>query len=223
MFSNHTPPDIKLYINIIQHIGIKVKAKPIKNQKKHHKQRFCTFTINCIFLIHFMFFIRTPFRHHFSTLHKPSKLFPGNEEKVSKKDRPQAFENTPKRTNSHKPCKIRIPTKTNPKLLNIVQNQQIFQKKNRQEILSSVYSYDSILPKRVKGQCPLRFFWFFSWCQKKNLCLLFSFARKSPLSFSQAPWYGYRKPSKPQRPYRKARALQKSLRLRSSNRRDCIR
>lgn len=223
MFSNHTPPDIKLYINIIQHIGIKVKAKPIKNQKKHHKQRFCTFTINCIYLIHFMFFIRTPFRHHFSTLHKPSKPFSGNEEKVSKKDRPQAFENTPKRTNSHKPCKIRIPTKTNPKLLNIVQSQQIFQKKNRQEILSSVYSYDSILPKRVKGQCPLRFFWFFSWCPEKNLCLLFSFARKSPLSFVQAPLYGYRKPSKPQRPYRKARALQKSLRLRSSNRRDCIR
>ena len=223
MFSNHTPPDIKLYINIIQHIGIKVKAKPIKNQKKHHKQRFCTFTINCIFLIHFMFFIRTPFRHHFSTLHKPSKPFSGNEEKVSKKDRPQAFENTPKRTNSHKPCKIRIPTKTNSKLLNIVQSQQIFQKKNRQEILSSVYSYDSILPKRVKGQCPLRFFWFFSWCQEKNLSLLFSFARKSPLSFVQAPLYECRKPSKPQRPYRKARALQKSLRLRSSNRRDCIR
>lgn len=223
MFSNHTPPDIKLYINIIQHIGIKVKAKPIKNQKKHHKQRFCTFTINCIFLIHFMFFIRTLFRHHFSTLHKPSKPFSGNEEKVSKKDRPQAFENTPKRTNSHKPCKIRIPTKTNSKLLNIAQSQQIFQKKNRQEILSSVCSHDSILPKRVKGQRPLRFFWFFSWCQGKNLCLLFSFARKSPLSFSQAPLYGYRKPSKPQRPYRKARALQKSLRLRSSNRRDCIR
>lgn len=223
MFSNHTPPDIKLYINIIQHIGIKVKAKPIKNQKKHHKQRFCTFTINCIFLIHFMFFIRTPFRHHFSTLHKPSKLFPGNEEKVSKKDRPQAFENTPKRTTSHKSCKIRIPTKTNSKLLNIVQSQQIFQKKNRQEILSSVCSHDSILPKRVKGQCPLRFFWFFSWCQEKNLSLLFSFARKSLLSFSQAPLYGYRKPSKPQRPYRKARALQKSLRPRSSNHRDCIR
>ena len=223
MFSNHTPPDIKLYINIIQHIGIKVKAKPIKNQKKHHKQRFCTFTINCIYLIHFMFFIRTPFRHHFSTLHKPSKPFSGNEEKVSKKDRPQAFENTPKRTNSHKPCKIRIPTKTNPKLLNIVQSQQIFQKKNRQEILSSVYSYDSILPKRVKGQCPLRFFWFFFWYQEKNLCLLFSFARKSPLSFVQAPLYECRKPSKPQRPYRKALALQKSLRLRSSNRRDCIR
>ena len=178
MFSNHTPPDIKLYINIIQHIGIKVKAKPIKNQKKHHKQRFCTFTINCIFLIHFMFFIRTQFRHHFSTLHKPSKPFSGNEEKVSKKDRPQAFENTPKRTNSHKPCKIRIPTKTNSKLLNIVQSQQIFQKKNRQEILSSVCSYDSILPKRVKGQCPLRFFWFFSWCQEKNLCLLFFFCKK---------------------------------------------
>ena len=173
MFSNHTPPDIKLYINIIQHIGIKVKAKPIKNQKKHHKQRFCTFTINCIYLIHFMFFIRTPFRHHFSTLHKPSKPFSGNEEKVSKKDRPQAFENTPKRTNSHKPCKIRIPTKTNSIFLNIVQNQQIFQKKNRQEILSSVCSHDSILPKRVKGQCPLRFFWFFSWCQEKNLSLLF--------------------------------------------------
>lgn len=212
MFSNHTPPDIKLYINIIQHIGIKVKAKPIKNQKKHHKQRFCTFTINCIYLIHFMFFIRTPFRHHFSTLHKPSKPFSGNEEKVSKKDRPQAFENTPKRTNSHKPCKIRIPTKTNR-----FSKRKTDKKSSRLFILTILF-----YPNGSRDNVPCAFLVLF-WYQEKNLCLLFSFARKSPLSFVQAPLYGYRKPSKPQRPYRKARALQKSLRPRSSNRRDCIR